>query len=138
VEASVDLPRVIHAMVQTPDAETFYHRAGAGEALLLLVAGGADCAAGGALLARLSRVARVYAPDAMPEADGRVRCGAQIVAGASWLGSLIDALGIERPTIVADADFAAIALAFACSDPERVARVLPAHEVADRPDGAKY
>lgn len=125
-----DYPRVVDALIQTPDAETHYRRAGSGRAVLLLADHAADPAAACNVFAEIATRFRVFAPRAAPRSGGSVTCGGRTVDAAAWLASMIDALGLDRPIIVADAAFAAIADTFASSDPERVAHVLPADDVA--------
>lgn len=108
-------------MVQSGDVRTSYRREGEGLPVLLL-ARESPADAPPPLLAVLGRHFRVHAPSISPPAvPGPPLC----VAG--WLHDLVDALGLQRPALVVEAEFAAAALAFVLSDPERVGRAVILH-----------
>jgi pimeloyl-ACP methyl ester carboxylesterase len=117
---------IIEAVVQTTDTETVYRRAGKGVQILLLVAGSGSGTLQRTLLHTLAEHFRVFAPrfppranGALPAADGTT--GAEV---STWLRDLIDGLGLERPSIVADERLGIAALSFALLDPERVDRLV--------------
>src|SRR5688500_4011849 len=102
----------------TAACETHYVRAGAGSPMLLLFPAGLDDALGAALFERLAERYRVVAP-VVPAGVG----GAGIPL-ARWLRELIDGLGLEQPTVVADESLAGALLGFSLVDPARIAGVI--------------
>lgn len=119
-------PAIIEAVVQTTDTETVYRRAGKGAPVLLLVAGSGSGVLERTLLHTLSEHFRVFAPRFPPRANGAVPSAGETatVDVSAWLRDLIDGLGLERPSIVADESLGIAALSFALLDPERVDRLV--------------
>ncbi len=116
------LPRVIAATVVTGAGEIRYRRAGRGRPVLLLTARGPAGASGALVLHALAGRFRVIAPQPRP-APGGVGARAAGAAG-DWIGHVVDGLGLERPSLVADEAFGLAALRFALLDPERVDRLV--------------
>ena len=108
---------VVRACVVAGDVDTPYYRVGRGEPVLMLVG---DTATLSALLAGLPRDLRALAPNHHTGEFGL------------WLSGFLDALGIQRVAVVADASFALPTVAFARAEPDRVARLVI---VGECPDG---
>lgn len=111
-------PDVVRACVVAGDLNTYYYRTGRGEPLLLLAD---DETLRSDLLAAIPRQVRVLAPDS-PESV--LSESADPGDFGIWLRSFLDALGLHRVALVADAGFAAAALGFARAESERVSRVV--------------
>ncbi|HSQ32832.1 MAG TPA: alpha/beta hydrolase [Gemmatimonadaceae bacterium] len=111
-------PDVVRACVVAGDLNTHYYRAGRGEPLLLLAD---DESLRSGLLAGIPRQLRVLAPDSPASVFSE---SAEPGDFAAWLRSFLDALGLQRVTLVADAGFAAMALGFARTESERVTRLV--------------
>ncbi len=111
-------PDVVRACVVAGDLNTHYYRAGRGQPLVLLVY---DEVLRSGLLAAIPRSVRVLSPDS-PESV--LSEAADPGDFAIWLRSFLDALGLHRVAIIADAGFAAAALDFARADSERVTRLV--------------
>lgn len=107
------------AVLQTAATETTYHRAGVGPPVLLLYAQALVDPLGAALFAALATRWRVIAPE-LPAGVGGAGGGLAVTA---WLRDLIDGLGLERPSVVADEWFAGPLLGFVLMDRERVGGV---------------
>jgi hypothetical protein len=124
MDSSTSSAHDFDAVIQTSLAETAYRRAGAGPPVLLLANAAASAAWLPRLVDPLAREFRVYLPVAVPSADG-VRCvaGGPLIDPVAWLRDVVDGLGLVRPAIVSDADFAATAFGFAVADPDRVGRL---------------
>lgn len=120
--------KAIEAAIQMGDTITSYRRAGTGMQVLLL----SDGAQGGdpddGLFRILAEHFKVFAP-AMT-ATGDVAQAA--VAASAWLRDLVDGLGLDRPSVVADGAFVVPALGFALTDADRVDRLVVVYR--DRPD----
>jgi pimeloyl-ACP methyl ester carboxylesterase len=102
---------MIEAVIQTATSEVAYRRAGRGPHVLLLTDGADDDRLRDALFSSLAEHFRVIAP-------------VPAHADPALLRDIIDGLGLERPSIVADEASGIAALAFALLDPERVDRVV--------------
>jgi pimeloyl-ACP methyl ester carboxylesterase len=115
---------MIEAMVQTGPFETSYRRAGAGDAVLLLI-GPTEAEAGDWLFSQLARRFRITAPVVPVGLDGDSDTDRPGVGGGleGWLRGLIDGLGLERAALVAGAARGADLLRFTALDPERVGRL---------------
>jgi pimeloyl-ACP methyl ester carboxylesterase len=144
---------MIEALIQTASSETAYRRAGRGPHVLLLTDGAEDDPLRDVLFSSLAEHFRVIAPcpvvrSSVGAAHGAAQNGhadatrAPAHADPALLRDIIDGLGLERPSIVADEASGVAALAFALLDPERVARIvvvrrsragpaLPPHAAAD-------
>lgn len=121
--ATLERP-VVRALVQTGATETQYHRAGRGDAVLLVLSTGIDTPFGRALFDELAAHFRVVAPQ--PPA------GAPPLAVSRWLRELIDGLGLARPVIVADEAAGVAALGFWLHDAHRVRALVAIRH--DHPD----
>ncbi len=116
------LPRAIAATIVTSSGEIRYRRAGRGRAVLLLTSRETASGPGALVLHSLAGRFRVIAPELRVAPAGvRVR-GSAAVCG--WLGDVVDGLGLERPSVVADESFGLAALRYAMLDPERVDRLV--------------
>lgn len=105
------------AVLSAGGVETAYLRVGAGAPVVVLRAGAADGAASPLVLALADRF-RVLAP--VPPAG---LAGRGDDAFAAWLRDVLDGLGVDGATIVAEGAMAPPALAFALADPLRVRRI---------------
>lgn len=106
-----------HAVLTAGGIETPYLRVGTGRTVLVLRAGDRGDAPS-PIVAALADRFRVIAP--VPPA--RLADGGDDAFHA-WLRDLLDGLGLDGVTLVADGAIAAPALAFALADPLRVRRV---------------
>ena len=86
--------------------------------MLLLFPAGVDDALGGALFERLAQRYRVVAP-VVP-----ARVGGAGIPLSRWLREVIDGLGLEQPTVVADESFAGALLGFSLVDPARIGNLI--------------
>jgi pimeloyl-ACP methyl ester carboxylesterase len=117
--------RYVH--LEAPRLVAHVLEAGEGSPLLLLHGGGATAALWGPLLGSLYRSFRIYAPD-------RPGCGLsgpfdyQRVAfrqhAVDFMGSVLDALGLQRVTLVGNSMGGFFSLVFALAHPERVNRLV--------------
>lgn len=110
---------LVHGTAWGPAGAMSYFQTGRGRPILLLhdVDGLMHRAS---LIARLAQAHRLIVPD-LPAADfGAAREKPQ----AAWLSDLLDALGFDDVTVIADADHAMPALRIALTEPERVARLV--------------
>ncbi len=105
------------AVLTAGGVETAYVRVGAGAPVVLLRAGTDDGAPSPLALALADRF-RVLAP--VPPATLATNDGD---AFAVWLRDVLDGLGVDGATIVAEGAMAPPALAFALADPLRVRRI---------------
>jgi pimeloyl-ACP methyl ester carboxylesterase len=101
---------VVEAVVQAHGVETHYVRAGRGPAVLLLRAGGSGST--DPLFVHLATDFRVIAP-VIPD----------VPSLAAWIRDVIDGLGLDRPSIVADAVLARRAVLVVLADEERARHV---------------
>ncbi|NLE82403.1 MAG: alpha/beta hydrolase [Rhodococcus sp.] len=95
--------------------------------VLLLPGGGATSTVWFDNIAALSRAHRVHAVDLMGDAGRSAHTGDAIRNVddlLDWLESVVDSLGLARPSIVAHSYGAIIALAYALRTPERVDRLM--------------
>lgn len=106
---------VVEAVVQAQGMETHYVRAGRGPAVLLLRTGGGNAA--DPLFVRLTTEFRVIAPvvPAVPSLAG-------------WIRDVIDGLGLDRPSILADAMLDRRIALGVLTDEERASRVAVLRE----------
>jgi len=105
------------AVLTAGGVETAYVRVGAGAPVVVLRAGDDDGAPSPLVLALADRY-RVLAP-VRPAA----LAGQGDDAFAAWLRDVLDGLGVDGATIVAEGAMAPPALAFALADPMRVRRI---------------
>lgn len=110
-------------VVQAGDVETRYRRAGQGPAVLLLGTHELGDARHAALFLALARAFRVTRPQPFP-VDRPRGARAPTRPVSAWLRGLMDGLGLERASIVADDAFGVVALGFATAEPDRVDRLV--------------
>ena len=141
VDRATRSSRVIAAAIVTDTGEIRYRRAGRGRPVVLLTSGRTRGLTSALVLQALAGRFRVVAPKyrAVP-ADVRPDSSAAVCV---WLGDVVDGLGLERPSVVADEEFGLAALQFAMLDPARVDRLvvisgdrMPALAGRAVPDGA--
>ena len=130
---------LITASVCVGYAETRYTRGGTGDTVVVLAANSRSRAT---LTAALARWFRVIAPELQPPGvtDGDAdraftEAGTEPADGSevARLAGILDALGLDRVSLVADESFAASAIAFALLAPERAAAVVLTLSGASRP-----
>jgi len=109
---------LVHGTAWGPAGAMSYFQTGRGRPVLLLhdVDGLMHRAS---LLAVLAQAHRLIVPD-LPSANG----GPKDKPQAAWISDLLDALGFDGVTVIADADHAMPALRVALTDPERVERLV--------------
>ena len=112
---------VARAVLTAGGVETTYVRMGMGRTVLVLRSGDRDDRPS-PLVAALADRFRVIAP-VRPAALRDGGDGASGDAFATWLRDLLDGLGLDGATIVAEGAVAVPTLAFALADPLRVRRV---------------
>lgn len=106
----------VDAVLQAGDTETLYRRAGAGPSVLILCNGALAEPLGGRLFERLAVRFRVVAT-ALPDGDA----GRELLA--TWLGDVLEGLGLVQPSLVLDATLADALLGDALA-PEAFAGVV--------------
>lgn len=111
----------VQALVRADGVEIPYLRAGRGPAVLLLTGisqedGEEPLPGGRPVLEILSLRFRVIAPLRTPPSGP--------TSGAHWIRGIIDGLGLERPTVIAEAEQAPLLLRTIARDPERIGAVL--------------
>ena len=109
---------IVHANVVVGgahDATTQYLRSGRGPSVLLL---SGDEQISGALIAELPKRYRLIVPDVPPS------LAATASGFHTWLRGFLDALGINRASIVTGPCFAAQVLGFGLVEPERIERLV--------------
>ena len=99
----------VEALVQVGAVVTQYRRAGRGEVVLLIAAGDSPAAR---LFDRLAERHRVVQPQ-LPES-----------CSAEWLPQLVEALGLDRPMVVAESRLAAPLRAMVAADCGRFGPLL--------------
>jgi hypothetical protein len=109
---------IVHANVVVGgahDATTHYLRSGRGPSVLLL---SGDEQVSRALIAELPKRCRLIAPE-VPKSLAVTASGFH-----TWLRGFLDALGINRASIVVGPCFAAQVLGFGLAEPERIERLV--------------
>lgn len=109
---------VVHARVVAGGICTPYDRVGRGEPVVLLTESPERRAA---ILAAMPRWLLTVAPARLPAAGNGSDGSADF---AAWLRSLLEALGLQRVALLADASMATAALGFATLEPERVSQIV--------------
>jgi pimeloyl-ACP methyl ester carboxylesterase len=118
-------PGAIGAVVHTPLTETRYLRAGHGSPVILLGAQDLIASPDIDLFAALAQRFRVIVPTfPHPMGDPSDDLSGTAISASIWLRHLIDGLGLECPSLVADDAFGVVALGFALTDPDRVGRLV--------------
>lgn len=120
-----DRTRFTSADVRAAGLRTFYLEAGSGPAVILLHGLGATNASMLPTLRELAHDHRVIAPDlpGFGDTDKPIR-PLHAAYFASWLVSLMDALGVERADLVGNSMGGRIAIEMGLRHPERVRRLV--------------
>lgn len=124
----------VSAVIQVGTIETRYQRAGCGSPVILLGSHGVADPTDALLFRALGERFRVIAPERPQVVAGEppFDTAEASVSLSTWLRDMIDGLGLERPSIVADDGFGIAALSFALTDPERMDRlVVVSRDAAD-------
>lgn len=115
--------------IQIGDYTLNYHDQGEGEVILLIHGSGPGVTSWAnwrGIIPELSKPARIIAPDML--GFGYTKCSEDLnLDSATWVNSLVgllDALDIEKVSIVGNSFGGAIALAFAHKHPERVNKLV--------------
>lgn len=106
------------AVLRARGVDTPYTRIGAGETVVLLRAAAGDDVSS-SLVASLATRFRVIAPLWPSGVDA-----ASLPESTVWLRDLLDGLGIEQATVVAEGALGPLALSFVLTDPLRVDRLV--------------
>jgi hypothetical protein len=115
---------VIEATIQFGHVEVRYRCGGRGTPVLLLAHEAAPRGAT-SLLELLAERVRLIAPELPKPLSTHTEAPAAELA--VWLRGVIDALGLARPAILADAFFQGALLEFAVTDPTRLGRLAVVH-----------
>lgn len=126
---STTAPSEIANSIQIGDYKLNYHDQGTGETILLIHGSGPGVTSWAnwrGVIPEIAKRGRVIAPDML--GFGYTSCSADLkLDPATWVDSLVgllDALKIERVSIVGNSFGGAIALAFAKAHPDRVNRLV--------------
>ena len=113
--------KVSRAFIQTGDVKTFYFSVGSGKPLVLLHGSGGGGVLWAPVLAPLAVHFRLIVPDVIGFGESDKPDGAYDRRFyADWLRRFLDAVGLEKTSLVGNSQGGAIALQFAMDCPHRV------------------
>jgi pimeloyl-ACP methyl ester carboxylesterase len=120
----VNQRQIVEKTVEVQELSTRYLVAGEGAPLVLLHGVGTSAGEWSWVLPELARSHRVYAPD-LPGYDGSVEPPDYAPAfTASFIGSFLDAVGVESAVVVGNSFGGLVALHLALSEPARVSALI--------------